>query len=124
MDYKSFKIDWVEIEEKKSKRIENIHHSNGEKWRILGVRTMTWKMEENKILALEFEPLCAAFECTKTMETQKTIASLRVRMSTLTIRMQGLATMTVRTLIWAFEGQGKFKNFYWKTCLGILAITF
>ena len=69
-------------------------------------------MEENKIWALEFEPLCVVFERTETVQTQKIVTGLRVRTSIVTVRTLGLATVTVRTLIWVFERQGKFKNFY------------
>ena len=51
---------------------------------------MTWKMEEKKILILQFEPFCAAFEHIETWKTQKTITGLSVWML-------GLATMSVRT---------------------------
>ena len=54
-------------------------------------------MKENKILALEFESLFAAFERIETVQTQKTVIGLRVRRSTVTVRMPGLATVTVRT---------------------------
>ena len=70
------------------------------------------KMEANKILALDLEPFCVAFKSTETVQTQKTVTGLRVRTSTVTVRTLSLATVTVRTLIWAFERQGKFKNFH------------
>ena len=70
------------------------------------------KNERKQDLALEFEPLYVAFERTETVQTQKTVTGLRVRTFTVTIQMLGLATVTIRTLIWAFECQGKFKNFH------------
>ena len=73
---------------------------------------MTWKMEENKILTLEFEPLYVVFERTETVQTQKIVTGLRVRTSIVTVRTLGLAIVIVPTLICAFERQGKFKNFH------------
>ena len=92
--------------------VKNIHRLNEEKYRILGVWTMTWKMEENKIMALEFEPLYVVFERAETVQTQKTITGLTFRTSTMIVRMLGLDIVTVRTLIWAFECQDIFKNIY------------
>ena len=69
-------------------------------------------MKQNKILVLDFEPLYEVFERTKTMQTQKIVIGLRVRMSIVTARMLGLAIVTVRTLIWALKRQDKFKNFH------------
>ena len=54
-------------------------------------------MKENKILVLGFEPSCAAFECTETWKTQKTITGLSVQMWKVIVRMLGLATVRVQT---------------------------
>ena len=70
---------------KKSKMVENIHHSNCRNKRIMRGRTITLKMKEKKILALEFEPLCTIFERTETVQTQKTVTSLKVRTSIVTV---------------------------------------
>ena len=110
---------------------------------------MAWKMEENKIFVLEFEPLCAAFENTESWKIEfclrvRTLCSafeltedwesatgFRVRTPKIGINQRSNAkkknpeiALGVRTLKIQRNQRSNSRRFCWETCPGILVITF